>query len=189
MCCHSGTGRCSSTTTDVSPRTVWIQPPNSSALLTVADKLTSAHLVGQVQDDFLPHRTPHPVGEEMHLVHHHIRKSLQRRRIRVEHVAQHLGGHDHHRGVGIHRHVAGEQADPVVAVTRRQIGVLLVAQRLERRGVEAFPAGRQRQVHREFADDGLAGTRSARTPAHRGRFPAPHTPAAESRRAQTAVPQ
>ncbi|COW83659.1 Uncharacterised protein [Mycobacterium tuberculosis] len=25
----------------VSPRTVWIQPPNSSALLTVADRLTT----------------------------------------------------------------------------------------------------------------------------------------------------
>ncbi|CFI85387.1 Uncharacterised protein [Mycobacterium tuberculosis] len=40
-CCHNGTGRCSSTTTVVSPRTVWIQPPNSSALLTVADRLTT----------------------------------------------------------------------------------------------------------------------------------------------------
>ncbi len=40
MCCHSGIGRVSSTTTVVSPRTVSIQAPNSSALLTVADKLT-----------------------------------------------------------------------------------------------------------------------------------------------------
>ena len=41
MCCHSGTGRCSSTTTVVSPRTSTSQSPNSSALLTVADRLTS----------------------------------------------------------------------------------------------------------------------------------------------------
>ena len=61
-----------------------------------------AHVVGQMQDYFLPHRTAHPVGEEVHLVHHHIRKSPQRRRIRIQHVAQHLGGHHHHRGVGIH---------------------------------------------------------------------------------------
>ena len=40
MCCHSGTGRTSSTITVVSPRTVSIQAPNSSALLTVADRLT-----------------------------------------------------------------------------------------------------------------------------------------------------
>ncbi len=41
MCWDSGTGRCSSTITEVSPRTVWIQSPNSSALLTVADRLTT----------------------------------------------------------------------------------------------------------------------------------------------------
>ena len=46
MCCHSGTGRCSSTTTAVSPRTVTSQSPNSSALLTVADRLTSATCSG-----------------------------------------------------------------------------------------------------------------------------------------------
>ena len=40
-CCHSGTGRCSSTITSVSPRTVSSQSPNSSALLTVADSETS----------------------------------------------------------------------------------------------------------------------------------------------------
>ena len=47
MCWESGTGRCSSTTTVVSPRTVWIHPPNSSALLTVADRLTSSTSSGR----------------------------------------------------------------------------------------------------------------------------------------------
>ncbi|SIN57968.1 Uncharacterised protein [Mycobacteroides abscessus subsp. abscessus] len=46
-CCHNGTGRVSSTTTVVSPRTVLIQPPNSSALLTVADRLASATSSGR----------------------------------------------------------------------------------------------------------------------------------------------
>jgi hypothetical protein len=41
MCCHSGTGRCSSTITVVPPRTSASQSPNSSALLTVADSATS----------------------------------------------------------------------------------------------------------------------------------------------------
>ena len=41
MCCHSGTGRCSLTTTSVSPRTVTSQSANSSALDTVADSETS----------------------------------------------------------------------------------------------------------------------------------------------------
>lgn len=39
-CWCSGMGRTSSTTTAVSPRTVSIQSPNSSALETVADRLT-----------------------------------------------------------------------------------------------------------------------------------------------------
>ena len=38
--CHRGTGRCSSTMTAVSPRTVSSHSPNSSALLTVADSDT-----------------------------------------------------------------------------------------------------------------------------------------------------
>ena len=42
MCCQSGTGRCSETTTSVLPRTVSSQAPNSSALLTVADSETSS---------------------------------------------------------------------------------------------------------------------------------------------------
>ena len=41
MCCHSGMGRTSLTTTSVSPRTVTSQSANSSALLTVADSETS----------------------------------------------------------------------------------------------------------------------------------------------------
>lgn len=41
MCCHSGTGRCSETTTAVLPRTVVSQSPNSSALDTVADSETT----------------------------------------------------------------------------------------------------------------------------------------------------
>ncbi len=41
MCCHSGTGRVSCTTTVVLPRTVTSQSPNSSALDTVADSETS----------------------------------------------------------------------------------------------------------------------------------------------------
>ncbi len=116
-----------------------------------------SHVVGQVQDHLFPYRPTHPVGKEVHLVHHDVRKAAQRRRIRVEHVAQHFGGHHHHRGVGIHRHVAGQQPDLLFTVARHEVVVLLVAQRLDRRGVETLTPGRQRQVHREFADNGLAG--------------------------------
>jgi hypothetical protein len=55
-------------TTAVSPRTVSSQSPNSSALLTVADR-DDQHVSGQVDDDLLPHRAAEPVGEVVHLVH------------------------------------------------------------------------------------------------------------------------
>src|ERR1700709_2841011 len=104
MCCHSGTGRCSSTTTVVSPRTVWIQPPNSSALLTVPERaprrlplatcrITSSH-------------PAHPVGQEVHLVHDDMRKTLQRGHTRMEHHAQHLGCLVHDVRVSVDRLVA-----------------------------------------------------------------------------------
>jgi hypothetical protein len=47
MCCHSGIGRTSLTTTWVSPRTVTSQSANSSALLTVADSDTSRTCSGR----------------------------------------------------------------------------------------------------------------------------------------------
>ena len=34
------------------------------------------HVVGQVKDDFLPHRAPHPVGQKVHLVHDDKRKTV-----------------------------------------------------------------------------------------------------------------
>ena len=72
MCCHSGTGRCSLTTTSVSPRTVTSQSANSSALDTVADSETSVTDARQVDDHLFPDRAAEPVGQVVHLVHHHV---------------------------------------------------------------------------------------------------------------------
>ena len=93
----------------------------AAELLGVAHRRRQAdqpHLVGQVQDHLLPHRTAHPVGQEVHLVHDDVGKSVQCRRIRVQHVAQHFGGHHHDVGVAVDRLVAGEQADAL----RRRTG-------------------------------------------------------------------
>ena len=68
----------------------WFSMTAAAELFGVAHRRRETYqpnLVGQMQDDLFPHRAPHPVGQEMHLVHHHIRKTLQRRRISVEHVA------------------------------------------------------------------------------------------------------
>ena len=86
----------------------------AAELLGVADRRRKAdqpHVFGQVQDHLLPHRAPHPVGEKVHLVHHDMRKAMQRIRIRVQHVAKHFGGHHHHRRIPVDRLVAGQQAD------------------------------------------------------------------------------
>jgi hypothetical protein len=52
--------------------------------------------------------------------------------------------------------VAGEQADASAVVAADEVGVLLVGQRLDRRGVEALAALGQRQVHGVLADHRLA---------------------------------
>ncbi|GAB3839526.1 hypothetical protein GCM10029963_06880 [Micromonospora andamanensis] len=121
-----------------------------------------------MDDDLLPHPAAEPVGQVVDLVHHHVRQALEGGRAGVEHVAQHLGGHHHHRGVAVYGVVAGEQPHLRGAVPVDQVVVLLVRQRLDRGGVEALapgavgrfrPPGRtlQRQVYGELADHRLAG--------------------------------
>ena len=133
----------------------------AAELLGVADRrreADQADLFGQMQDDLLPHRAAHPVGQEVDLVHHYVGKPVQGVGTRVEHVAQHLGGHHHHRRVAVDRLVAGEQPDPLSPVPAHQVVVFLVAQRLDRRGVEALLSRRERQVDRELTHHGLART-------------------------------
>jgi hypothetical protein len=66
---------------------------------------------------------------------------------------------DHDRRLAVDGVVTGQQPDPLDAVPLHQVVVLLVGQRLDRRGVEALApqvGRRQRQVHRELPDHGLA---------------------------------
>ena len=114
--------------------------------------------VGQMDDDLFPNRTAKPVGEVMHLVHHHIAEAAQRRRLRVNHVPQHLGGHHDDGRVAVDRVVSGEQPDRDLPVPGDEIVVLLIRQRLDRRRVEALLPDGQREVHRKLADNRLAGT-------------------------------
>ena len=112
--------------------------------------------LGQVDDHLFPDRAAGPVGQVVHLVEDDVAEVLERGGARVEHVPQHLGGHHHDGRVAVDRVVAGEQADGVAVVALEQVVVLLVGQRLDRRGVEALAAVLQCQVDRELADDGLA---------------------------------
>ena len=113
--------------------------------------------LGQVDDHFFPDRAAETVGQVVDLIQHHVGQAGQGRRAGVEHVAQHLGGHDDHRRLAVDAVVAGEQPHLVGAVAPGEVVVLLVGQRLDRRGVEAFAALGQRQVHGKFPDNGLTG--------------------------------
>ncbi len=132
-------------------------------LLRVAHRRRQRHQLDirrQVNDHLFPDGSALPVGEVVHLVHDDEGEPVEAfppGRLRVEHVAQDLGGHDDHRRVRVAGGVAGEQADRVSAVAGDEIGVLLVRQRLDRGRVEAaLPAG-EREVGGELADDRLTG--------------------------------
>ncbi len=108
---RASTGRRSSITASVGPRTVRSSRRPRSAFETVADRHTSGIVVVEVDDHLLPHRAAVPVLEVVHLVEHDDAEPVERGRRRVDHVAQHLGGHHHHRRLAVDRVVAGEQAD------------------------------------------------------------------------------
>ena len=112
--------------------------------------------IGQADDHFLPDGAAEPIGQVMHLIHHDEPKIAERAGPGVDHVAQHLGGHDDHRRLGIDRCVAGQQTDLSRTVPAHQIGVLLVRERLDGRRIETLAALRQRQEDGELSDDRLA---------------------------------
>ncbi len=129
-------------------------------LLRIAHRRTQGHegdRVREVDDHLFPDGASEAVGEIVHLVHHDVAETAQRVRAAVEHVAQHLGGHDDDGRLAIDRVIPGEQADVVLAVARDEVAVLLVAQRLDRRCVEALAPQPQRQEDRELPHDRLAG--------------------------------
>lgn len=76
----------------------------------------------------------------------------------MQHVPQDLGGHDDHGCVRIVRDIAGEQADPIVAESCREVMELLIAQRLDRCGVETRPVRPEGEMGCELAHDRLPGS-------------------------------
>ena len=97
---------------------------------------------------FFPDAAAVGILNEVHFVEDDGVQTAQEVRTGEQHVAEHLGGHDHHRGLWFDSRVAGQEADVLRAVGRHQVAVLLVGQRFERRGVEGLAAGLERPVHR-----------------------------------------
>ncbi len=113
--------------------------------------------LGRRQDEhLLPYAAPVGILNEMHLIEDDRVQAGQEVRAGQQHVAQDLGRHDHHRGVGADGRVAGEQADVVLAVGGHELPVLLVGERLERGGVERLAAGAQGPVDGVGGHQGLA---------------------------------
>ena len=131
-------------------------------LLRVRDRGRQAHhanVAREVNDDLFPHRAPVRVLEVVHLVEDHEAQTLEGRRPRIDHVAQHLRRHDHDRGVAVDRVVSREEPDAPGAVLAAQVPELLVGQRHERRGVEGLAAVLQGVDDRVLGHDRLAGPR------------------------------
>jgi hypothetical protein len=127
-------------------------------LLRVRDRGGQAHdgdRPREMDQDLLPDGPSVGVLEVMDLVHHDPAQSLQRAAALVEHVPQDLGGHHDDRRLAVDRVIAGEEADLLRTVRRREVAELLVRERLQRRGVEALVAGREPALHGELRDDRL----------------------------------
>lgn len=73
----------------------------------------------------------------------------------VEHSAENLGGHDEARGIRAERDVAGHQADVLELLA--ELSVLLVAQRLQWRGVDDSLAVAEGHGNGVLGDGGFAG--------------------------------
>ena len=117
------------------------------------------HMLGKVNNRLFPHRATETVRQVVHLIHDHIAQAGQRGRVGVEHVAQHLGGHDDHGCFRVNARIAGEQTHVILTVRAHKVVVFLVAQRLNRGRVERLHAAAQRQVDTELTHNGLTGTR------------------------------
>ena len=116
-------------------------------------------MLGKVNNRLFPHRATETVRQVVHLIHDHIAQAGQRGRVGVEHVAQHLGGHDDHGCFRVNARIAGEQTHVILTVRAHKVVVFLVAQRLNGGRVERLHAAAQRQVDTELTHNGLTGTR------------------------------
>jgi Uma2 family endonuclease len=112
-------------------------------------------VVGRGDDDLLPDGAAPLVAHVVALVEDDVLEVVEA--AAVERVAQDLGRHHQHRRVRVHLHVAGEDADALLAVGAGEVAELLVAERLERRGVRDAAPRLERLLDGELGDQCLAG--------------------------------
>ena len=148
--------------TSVVPRTERSQRAELVGVVHGGGQADEVDLGRREDQHLLPDTAAVGVLNEVHLIEDDRVQARKEIRARQEHVAQHLGGHHHHGGVGAHRGVTGEKADVFLAVGGDELAVLLVRERLERRGVEGLAARPQGPVdavggHERLARPGRGG--------------------------------
>jgi hypothetical protein len=79
-----------------------------------------------VDQHLLPHSSPIRVLQVVDLVQDHELQALEGSALLVQHVAEHLGGHDDEGGLRIDGVVAGQQPHPAGAVAGGEVPELLV---------------------------------------------------------------
>ena len=120
------------------------------------------HRGGAMDDRFLPDRAALGVVHVVALVEHHRLHVMEgviglAIDLRIEHVAEDLGGHHHHAGLAIEAQVTGEQAHVLGTELVAEITQLLVGKGLERGGVKHLAPVGQGPVDGVLAHQGLAG--------------------------------
>ena len=115
-----------------------------------------------VDDGLLPDGAPLAVVHVVALIQHHRlhpRQRIVQLALAVEHVAENLRGHHHHRRLPIDGQVPREQPHPLGTERSAKIPQLLVGQGLEGGGVKYPPSMGQRPVDGVFPDQRFTGPR------------------------------
>ena len=112
-----------------------------------------------LDDDLLPHRAAREIVDVVDLVEDDVAHRIESLQVFVDEVAQDLGGHHDHRRLVVDGVLAGDQPDSRLAVLAHEVVELLVAQRLQRRGVDDLLALAQRAEDRVLGHDRLAARR------------------------------
>ena len=114
-------------------------------------------MIREVEDDLFPHCAAGGISQKVDLIHDHVGQAIEGRGFCVNHIAQHLCGHDDDLCIRVDRYVTGEQAYGFFAMLFHQVVVLLVAQGFNRRRIKALGSPAQCQGNRKFTHDGFAG--------------------------------
>ncbi len=115
------------------------------------------HVDRSKEDRLLPDRAPFLVVEVVDLIEDDPGVAREPLDVLQQRVAVDLGRHDHQRRGGVDRDIAREDADSRVAVARGEVAEFLVAQRLDRGGVDDALMARERALDDIVRQDGFAG--------------------------------